>query len=181
MRLIFTFIVSCFVLAACGPLHGSSEPKLVSPPESAQIKLPISPSNAKPILASELSGEKFYKKCAACHQLNGEGIPGAFPELNTSIGEFSASAAGRSYLVLVIYNGLRGPLETKNGTFNGVMMRQAGGKSASDVADLLNYMLNNFYPDHNLKPFTVEEVQRVKDRYGRLRGDKVSTYRPKAE
>lgn len=181
MPVVFMFIAISFILMACQPLESNAELKPVPPKASEQITILPPPSAVKKIMASELNGKKFYKKCAACHQSNGDGITGIFPKLNTGMDRFATSEAGRSYLVLVIYNGLRGALEIGDDTFNGVMMRQAGGKSASDVADVLNYILNSFYPNNKLEPFTADEVQKIKDSYGRIGGDEVLTYRRKEE
>jgi cytochrome c oxidase subunit II len=40
------------------------------------------PSKVWTLAESIAKGEKVYQNCAACHQANGKGIPGAFPALD---------------------------------------------------------------------------------------------------
>ncbi|HFB54701.1 MAG TPA: c-type cytochrome, partial [Hellea balneolensis] len=143
----------------------------------AQTVAPAKPA-AVPTVSPALNGQRFYRKCIACHQKDGAGIPGSFPSLNQAIDVLAASDAGRTYLVSVVNNGLRGDLKTKRGNFKGIMVRQAGGKSAEDVADLLNYILDDFYDNSSVKKFTGQEVQTIMETQGRMSGDKVLALRP---
>ncbi len=175
MRVLFLSLF--LVLAACGSPSDEVEPPVQST-APASIK---TPALKKPTLSPEANGKKFYKKCVACHLANGDGIPGAFPPLNSGMEVLASTEAGRTYLILVIYNGLRGSLQTESGTYNSVMVRQSGGKSPADIADVLNHVLNNFYPDKTIKAFTAEEVKSVNEGHGRIGGDKVLALRPKVD
>ncbi|MBL4837267.1 MAG: cytochrome c [Kordiimonadaceae bacterium] len=142
---------------------------------------PLAAQVVKEGMAAAVNGKKFYRKCSACHRATGEGIPGSFPSLNKEIDTLASSEDGRSYLVAVVYNGLRGKLETQNGTFRGVMVRQAGGKSPADVADLLNYIVGTFYKDSDVTAFNADEVKAITTAQGRLGSNKVLALRPKAQ
>ena len=175
-------LTALLLLSACG---GSDTNTNTMPPTDVPIKIeaPVAKPDPqpKPTLSPELNGEKFYKKCAACHRPNGDGIPGSFPPLNSGVDILASTEEGRTYLVLVVQNGLRGTLETNGGTFNGIMVRQAAGKSPADVADLLNYILNSFYEGNTVMAFTADEVKTIKDANGRVSGNQVLALRPKAD
>lgn len=67
--------------------------------------------------ASEDDGQAVYEQaCAACHQPNGQGIPGSFPPLAGN-----PNAADPEYVADVIRNGLSGPIEVNGETYDGIM------------------------------------------------------------
>jgi cytochrome c2 len=191
MRILLS-VCACMsvVLSGCGAGDKKPEAPAKPAPVTAPVSTPQTPVQAPaqtvapakpaavPSVSPALNGQKFYRKCIACHQKDGAGIPGSFPSLNEEIDTLAASDAGRAYLVAVINNGLRGALKTDRGDFKGIMVRQAGGKSAADVADVLNYILNDFYQDLEFKKFTGDEVQSVMESQGRMSGDKVLALRP---
>jgi len=176
MRVLF---LSVFLgLAACGSQDSDVAPAAKNL-ERVEVIVNATVPVKKPSLSPEANGKKFYKKCIACHLADGAGVPGAFPPLNSGVDILASTEAGRTYLVLVIYNGLRGTLETESGIYNSVMVRQAGGKSPADIADVLNHMLGSFYPENKLKVFSADEVSNINETYGRIGGDKVLVLRPK--
>ena len=72
------------------------------------------------------AGERLYAQvCVACHQLNGQGLPGAFPPLVDS--EWVTGDEDR--LIKVLLHGLQGPIEVKGAAFNG-MSGWGGGAGA---------------------------------------------------
>ncbi|HEY0947507.1 MAG TPA: cytochrome c [Opitutaceae bacterium] len=83
-----------------------------------------------------LRGEKlFAQTCAACHQPDGRGLPGAFPPLAGS--DFLLADADRA--VRVVTRGLSGPV-----TVNGVEYRSAMPPmplNDQDVAAVLSYVM----------------------------------------
>lgn len=80
-------------------------------------------------------GEALYgAKCAACHQANGAGLPGAFPPL-----------AGSSWLVedpetpiRIALLGLSGPIEVNGQKFDSAM--PGLGLNDQEIADILSYV-----------------------------------------
>lgn len=71
-------------------------------------------------------GQIYAANCQACHQANGQGLPGVFPPLAGSqwvTGEPSA-------LTQILLHGLTGPIEVLGITYNGTM--PAFGKQLSD-------------------------------------------------
>jgi mono/diheme cytochrome c family protein len=80
-------------------------------------------------------GQGKYATCSACHQPNGQGIPGAFPPL---AGSEIATAAARVPIRIVLL-GVTGPLTVKGQRFNGTMPPWASFSDA-DIAATLTYV-----------------------------------------
>lgn len=84
-------------------------------------------------------GKVFYNQnCAACHQPDGKGVPGAFPPLANSdyLNKDVKRAMG------VIKNGLTGPITVNGEKYNGVM--PALGVSDEDAANVLTYVYHSW-------------------------------------
>ncbi len=89
-----------------------------------------------------LFGSRVYERnCLACHQSQGQGLPGAFPPL-----------AGADYLlndpkhaIAVLLEGLSGEIEVNGVTYNGVM--PAVRLTDEQVANVLTYVLNSWGND----------------------------------
>jgi len=121
----------------------------IEDPQSAFIRLkelgeiveaPARPTpQAPPVVASapRVGEEVFNSNCAACHQADGRGIPGAFPPLAEHAADLAN--ASRSYLPLVVVSGLQGPASVKGTRYNGVMPTW-GHLSDEEIAGVLNYI-----------------------------------------
>jgi mono/diheme cytochrome c family protein len=110
--------------------------------------------------------ELFAAHCAVCHQPNGQGIPGMFPPLADSVGDFIHSKDGRAYLVHVLSFGLNGPISVHGTYYNGVMQAWVH-LSDDDIAQLLNHVLTNFNAGllpRDFAPFTAREVKQDRAR-----------------
>jgi len=104
----------------------------------------------------------FTAHCTVCHQANGQGIPGMYPPLADSVGDFAHSREGRAYLVHVLSFGLSGPIEVHGARYNGYMQSWAQ-LSDDDIAQLLNHVLTGFNANllpKGFAPFTATEVKR---------------------
>ncbi len=90
-------------------------------------------------------GESVYLgNCAACHQPNGKGLPGAFPPLADS----DYLDGDRKQVLAAALFGLSGPITVNGQQYNGVMPSM-GYLSDGDLAAALSYVLNawgNDYP-----------------------------------
>lgn len=117
-------------------------------------------------------GERLYQRCAACHLPNGAGVPGAFPPLGPQLSIFAESAAGRTYLVLVVARGLAGALTVDGMTYNGVMPPQAPPMSESEIAAVLNFVIRTFAVSPGRSeppPFDRTEVAEILDQNSAIR------------
>ena len=84
-------------------------------------------------------GRQLYQRCAVCHQVAGQGIPGTFPPL--ALSEW-AGAANVALPIRVVLHGLNGPVTVKGQKFNGTMPAFGTGQpmSDADVAAVLTYV-----------------------------------------
>ena len=87
---------------------------------------------------AELGKAIYAANCAACHQLDGKGIPGAFPPLAKS--DFLAADVDRA--IGIVLNGLTGKITVLGKEFNSVM--PAVALNDDQIANVLTYVLTNF-------------------------------------
>lgn len=110
--------------------------------------------------------ELFAAHCTVCHQADGQGIPGLYPPLADSAGDFAHSKDGRAYLVHVVSFGLNGAITVRGTFYNGVMQSWVH-LSDDDIAQLLNHVLTGFNANllpKDFAPFTAREVRRDRAR-----------------
>ncbi|BDG15743.1 cytochrome C-552 [Thermus brockianus] len=115
---------------------------------------------------AQADGAKLYTQCASCHQVNGQGIPGAFPPLAGHVAEILAKQGGREYLIKVLLWGLQGQIEVKGIKYNGGMPGFNGLKD-EEIAALLNHIATAWGDDKKVqgfKPFTAAEVKALRDK-----------------
>ena len=147
-------IFRAFNKGALGMLtvEGPANPIVYSGKENDSVYLPeggaiqnIAPDSAD-LVEKELPREAllargktvFTANCAACHQLAGEGIPGAFPPIAKS----DFLMANKERAIGVVLNGLSGEITVNGQKYNGVMPSLA--LRAGDVAAVLSYIRMNF-------------------------------------
>lgn len=123
-------------------------------------------------------GAKLYRPCAACHLANGQGVPASFPPLNKGMDRLAATGEGRRYLIAVMKYGVAGTLKTENGTFRGFMPAQSSGREPEKIADVLNYILSDFYSGQTAEKFTAQEVEQSLNELGKLKLQDVAKLRP---
>ena len=109
----------------------------------------------KPLEQSITDGEEIYLDfCIQCHLDNGEGVSGVFPPLAKSdylINNIEMSIRGLKY-------GLSGPIVVNGEQYNGIMQNQ--GLDDVEIADVMNYILNNWGNEFN-KVITAEQVYKI--------------------
>jgi len=116
-----------------------------SPPFRAEVDMPVAAvekvDETKIDKASLMArGEKVYGEvCAACHQANGQGVPGAFPPL-AGAGEFYGPPKKHARIIV---EGLSGEIVVKGQTYNGVMPAQ-GSLSDYDIAAAATYVRHSW-------------------------------------
>lgn len=85
------------------------------------------------------AGESIYMRiCMACHQVNGQGIPAAFPPLANS--DYLNADIERA--IGIVANGQQGEMVVNGKTYNGVMVDN--GLTPDEIANVLTYVLNNW-------------------------------------
>jgi glucose/arabinose dehydrogenase/mono/diheme cytochrome c family protein len=96
----------------------------------------------------------FMQACAPCHQLQGQGTPGAFPPLAGS----DFLAANRERVIRGLCEGLTGLIEVKGVSYNGFMPPAV--LSDQQLADVVTYVLNSW--DNPGGSVSANEVKRVR-------------------
>ncbi len=116
-------------------LHLVGPPKAEAPPAPDISKLP--PDEAKAKLMEH--GAEVYKSCGACHQKEGQGVPGAFPPL-AGAGAFYGDAVRHAQIVAF---GLSGEIQVNGVTYNSAMPAQHDSKGGTlttyDIAAVATY------------------------------------------
>lgn len=106
-----------------------------------------------------------YAICAACHLMDGVGIPGAFPPLRNRVAAMAALEGGRQYLVSVASDGLMGAMTANGQSYSGVMPGQKSAMSPAVIAAALNFAMFELTDDKSsaadLQPFSAAEVEAI--------------------
>jgi mono/diheme cytochrome c family protein len=106
---------------------------LKEPPPSAAVAI------TAPVGPTDPGEQVFSTVCAACHQANAQGLPGAFPPL---AGSEWASNDPETPIRVVLY-GLSGPIKVKGSDFN-AMMPPPPGLDDDKIAAVLTYVRSHF-------------------------------------
>ena len=125
---------------------------LKEPPPSAAaaVAAPAGPTDP---------GEAAYAVCAACHQANGQGLPGAFPPLANS----SWVNEDPETPIRIVIAGLSGPVKVNGADFNS-MMPPPPGMDDEKIALALTYVRSKF--GNNAAAITKEQVAAVRSSLG---------------
>jgi len=117
-------------------------------------------------VAFATSGQQVYQQyCAACHQANGKGLPGAFPPLVEEAPEYAAKGEkGIDFLIHVVLFGLQGQITAGGATYNGIMPPFGPRLSDEQIAAVLDYITKAWGNDKLLpkdfQGFKAEDVAR---------------------
>jgi len=118
-----------------------TETTILSPDDPADAKFP--------------NGAKIYvEKCVACHQLSGEGLPGAFPPLKNA----DYLLADKNRAVEQVLNGSNEPMTVNGNVYVVPMPPQVD--THQDAVDVINYVLNAWGNDGGT--VKLEEVKDIK-------------------
>ena len=96
---------------------------------------PVGPPNVVVAWQDATAGAAVYQaNCAACHQADGAGIPGAFPPLAGN-----PNATDAAYVATVVRDGLSGAIDVNGTTYDAVMPPVA--LSEAEIADVAAYVV----------------------------------------
>jgi mono/diheme cytochrome c family protein len=112
------------------------------------------------------AGSRIYAtNCAACHQVGGTGISGAFPPLAGHFPDLLKPADGRTYVGKVLLFGLEGAIRVNGGNYAGTMPPWQA-LSDDDIAAVLNYVSSAWDNGKSLPPsftpFTADEIKALR-------------------
>ncbi len=109
-------------------------------------------------LSKEILMEKgkrvFTQTCFACHQMNGEGMPGVFPPLAKS----DYLLADKERAIRAVIKGLAGPIKVNGKDYNGVMPPVT--LNDEQISQVLTYVSNEWGNKGDI--VTVDEVRKVR-------------------
>ncbi len=112
-------------------------------------------------LTKEIQAEKgkqvYMGLCFACHQLDGKGLPGAFPPLAAS----DYMLADRDRAIRTVLKGLSGPITVNGVTINSVMPPQEAVLTDTQIADVLTYVFNAW--GNKGDAFTTDQVKAIRN------------------
>jgi nitrite reductase (NO-forming) len=99
----------------------------------------------------------FNQTCFACHQANGQGLPGVFPPLAKS--DYLMADARRA--IGIVISGKQGEVEVNNVKYNQVMTPQ--NLNDEQIANVLTFVMNSWGNEHDpITPDVVAEVRAEK-------------------
>jgi len=111
-----------------------------------------------PAPVSEADGQRLYMgKCMSCHQMDGTGIPGAFPPLTNS--EWVSRSADQ--LVSIILHGVQGEIEVDGMIYGGMMPPWNTFLNDEEVAAIAQYVRTEFADID--EAITAEDVARIRE------------------
>ena len=102
-------------------------------------------------------GKRWYtENCVACHQITGQGIPGAFPPLVGS--DWILGAEGVP--IRIVLNGLMGEIDVNGATYNSIMPPLGALFDDAKVAQVLSYVRQEW--GNTAEPVLPETVAAVR-------------------
>ena len=135
------------------PLPGASEAQAAP---SAGAAMPAAAPQAAAESPDTAHGQQLYvANCAACHQANGEGLPGAFPPLK---GDAVVANSDATEHIRVVLFGLQG--KTINGIKYGSPMPPWTQLSDPDIAAIIDYERTAW--GNQGKPITASETAAIR-------------------
>lgn len=98
---------------------------------------------ALPVSAAD-GAALFARHCGGCHKADASGMPGFSPSLRDGLAPILARPQGAEYVLRVVLNGLKGPIESSGRRYNGVMPA-FGAQPDETVQALLGHVLDTLH------------------------------------
>lgn len=153
MRFTCIILTAAFLVTACSGKSDRTSTTTVSP---------STPGKEQPVAVqtediSGHPGKKLYNQhCLACHQADGNGVPGMFPPLTDP----DWTDGDNVRLIRVVIHGLDEDIVVKGETYN-TIMAPLPYLSDREVMDVLNYVRKQF--GKSVNEITIEEVRKVRE------------------
>jgi mono/diheme cytochrome c family protein len=139
-------LIALLALGACSQSSNtasstSTESSAASSSEEPATAAPTTASNEVAAAAPTGSGAKVYQtNCSSCHQVNGEGSPGAFPPLAGN----PVVTGDPTKVIHIVKFGLSGAVAVAGHTFNGMMPAWGTQLTNADVASAVTYIRSSW-------------------------------------
>jgi nitrite reductase (NO-forming) len=105
----------------------------------------------------ERGKQVYLSLCYACHQPDGQGLPGAFPMLAKS----DYMVADRTRAIRIVLEGMTGPVTVNGQTINSAMPGQSTVLTDQQIADVLTYVFNAWGNPGGA--FTARQVEAIRN------------------
>jgi mono/diheme cytochrome c family protein len=147
LRILTAGSIAVLAMTACSQSSSSSATSSAAAESAAPAESP--PATSAPTSASNMmaagapagNGAKVYQtNCSSCHQVNGEGTPGAFPPLAGN----QVVSGDPAKLIHIVKFGLSGAVTVDGKTFNGMMPAWGTQLSNADIAAALTYVRSSW-------------------------------------
>lgn len=138
-RLLGTALMGLVVAASCSHAGSTSSSAATQAPAMTQASMaPAAPSTTSGTNATPAGGgaHVYQTNCSSCHQLNGQGTPGAFPPLAGN----PAVTGDPAKVIHIVKYGLTGAVTVDGKTYNGMMPAWGAQLSDEDVASAITYV-----------------------------------------
>lgn len=159
----YFFNVSCLTLVfvlpmgACGEQDASTSNATATPNATAVHESETAQGDLAEIVA--LGETTYAANCAACHQIDGAGLKGAFPPLANS----DFLKGDRKKVLAAALFGLSGPITVNGEDYNGVMPSM-GYLGDAELAATLTYVMSSW--GNTGSAVSVEEVAAIRTELG---------------
>jgi mono/diheme cytochrome c family protein len=138
-------------------------------------------AGALPAAASSTGAELYAKHCIACHQAEGEGMPGMAPPIAGVLANRAALPEGQDFFAKLLVNGMSGVIITQGQRFIGNMPPVAA-LANEELAAIINHVLSSFnaspvqltaeaFARARLAPLPPDEVRKLRDRVVKMAGE----------
>lgn len=142
------YAIAALLLA--GALAGCAKGSQSSAAASASAAAAKNPASASD------GGAVYVANCSSCHQVNGQGTPGAFPPLAGN----PVVTGNPIATILIVKNGLEGRVVVNGQAYSGIMPRWKGVLSDEQIASVITYIRSSW--KNQASGVSVSQVQAVK-------------------
>src|ERR1700679_4290989 len=94
-----------------------------------------------------VGAQTYATTCVACHQPNGQGVPGTFPALAGYAPTLLSHPGSRGYLARLVLFGMEGQITANGKPFTGAMPAWGEALNDEQLAGALDYVLHNWDND----------------------------------
>ena len=135
-RFILPALLPAVIFVGCYAfVHDNTSPEFTPDPRDAKENVAGSGGNA-----GGPGAVVFSARCAVCHQMNGKGIPGVYPNLAGS-----KFATGTPEIpIRIVLHGFNGAIVRNGITYNGVMQPWQNDLSDQQIADVLTFVRSSW-------------------------------------
>lgn len=155
MKNLVFIVLTASTLVFTGKVYAVPAQNVLNNENTESVYVPENKTGTKYAKGEEI----YYRKCVACHQASGMGIPGAFPPLKAS--DF-LKAASKKRLIDQVMNGSHEGLTVNGMTYSTPMPPQVD--NAQDAVAVINYLLNAWGNDYGVA--TLQDAKDVESDKG---------------